>query len=90
MDWSTENKLHLNDNKTKELIIDFRKLTVDHKSLSINGTVLERVDILKFLRVHLSWTLHISTSRGPTHSNHHLFTLLPSGRMYQTIQSLRA
>lgn len=76
MDWYTENKLHLNVNKLKELIVDFRKLSVDQKPSSINGTALDRADIFKYLRFHLSWTLHMSMSSDPVHSNHHLFMLL--------------
>lgn len=48
MDWCTEGKLHLDVNKSKELIIDFRKLRVDHKPSSIYGIVLNRTDILSF------------------------------------------
>lgn len=47
-DWCTEGKLHLDVNKSKELIIDFRKLRVNHKPSSIYGIVLDRTAILSF------------------------------------------
>ena len=56
----------LNTEKTKELIVDFRKTKGGtHTPISINGTEVERVASFKFLGVHitenLSWTFNTST-----------------------------
>ncbi|XP_055724603.1 uncharacterized protein LOC129815157 [Salvelinus fontinalis] len=46
--WCQENNLPLNVNKTKEMIVDFRKQQRDHPPIHINGTVVE-VESFKFL-----------------------------------------
>eukprot|EP00061_Rhincodon_typus_P012621 g38470.t1 len=60
--WCNENNLFLNVGKTKELIIDFRKKGGEHVPIYINGTEIERVKSIQFLRVtitdNLSWTSH--------------------------------
>ena len=57
-----ENNLTLNVNKTKELIVDFRKQQREQPSIHIDGTVVERVGSFKFLGVHitdkLKWSTH--------------------------------
>eukprot|EP00061_Rhincodon_typus_P004334 g22326.t1 len=64
--WCNENKLSLNIDKTKGLIIDFRKKGGQHAPNYINGTEVERVKSIKFLRVmvtdELSWTSYIDAS----------------------------
>ena len=54
--WCQDNNLSLNVIKTKELILDYRK---------IGGAVVERVESFKFLGVHiinqLSWSKHTKT-----------------------------
>uniref|UniRef100_A0A3B3BMJ4 Reverse transcriptase domain-containing protein n=1 Tax=Oryzias melastigma TaxID=30732 RepID=A0A3B3BMJ4_ORYME len=59
-DWCDINNLLLNTEKTKELIVDFRKNADPHAPIHIKGEVVERVDSFKFLGVHisedLSWT----------------------------------
>eukprot|EP00061_Rhincodon_typus_P003728 g20830.t1 len=61
--WCNENNLSLNVSKTKELIIDIRKKGGEHAPNYINGTEVERVKSIKFLRVMISndlpWTSHI-------------------------------
>eukprot|EP00061_Rhincodon_typus_P010663 g35136.t1 len=56
---------HSEDNKTKELIIDFRKKG-EHAPIYINGTQVERVESVKFLEVaitdNLSWTSHVDVT----------------------------
>ncbi len=46
--------------KTKEIVVDFRKVHTQHAPLTINGATVERVSSTKFLGVHitedLSWT----------------------------------
>jgi hypothetical protein len=57
--WCQENNLALNVDKTKELIVDFRKQQREHAPIHINGTA---VEIFKFLGVHitdyLKWSTH--------------------------------
>eukprot|EP00061_Rhincodon_typus_P018878 g48243.t1 len=47
--WCNENNLSLNVDKTKELIIAFRKKGGEYASININGTEVERVESIKFL-----------------------------------------
>ncbi|KAI4886925.1 hypothetical protein NFI96_030443 [Prochilodus magdalenae] len=60
--WCRENNLSLNVNKTKELVVDFRKQERVHTPITINGAAVERVSSFKFLGVHiteeLTWTEH--------------------------------
>ena len=59
------NNFSLNVNKTKELIVDYRKQRVEHVPIHIDGSVVERVKSFKFLDVHitktLSWSTHSNT-----------------------------
>ena len=41
--WCQENYLSLNANKTKELIVDFRKQQREHPPIHIEGTAVEKV-----------------------------------------------
>ncbi|KAI3369025.1 hypothetical protein L3Q82_025435 [Scortum barcoo] len=61
-----DNNLLLNTNKTKELIVDFRKVKREtHDPIHINGMAVERVSSFKFLGIHisenLSWTANTSS-----------------------------
>jgi len=50
--WCSTNNLILNTNKTKEVIVDFRRSRkTEHAPLCIRGDVVERVDSIKFLGV---------------------------------------
>eukprot|EP00061_Rhincodon_typus_P008230 g30658.t1 len=64
--WCNENNLSLNIGKTKELIIVLRKKGGEHAPIYINGTQVERVESVKFLRVtitdNLSWTSHVDVT----------------------------
>ena len=59
-DWCKVSNLHLNVDKTKEMVVDFRS---DHSPLTINSPV-EIISSTKFLGVHLmenlTWTLNTS------------------------------
>eukprot|EP00061_Rhincodon_typus_P011019 g35720.t1 len=61
-----ENNLSLNVGKTKEVIIDLRKKGGEHASIYVNGTEVERVKSIKFLRVtitnNLSWASHANAT----------------------------
>ncbi len=61
--WCQENHLSLNINKTKELVVDFRRQSREHTLIIIiDGTPVERVSSFKFLGVHitedLTWSAH--------------------------------
>ncbi|KAK0131530.1 hypothetical protein N1851_033785 [Merluccius polli] len=58
-----ENNLHLNVNKTKKCIVDYRKLQEgEHAPIHINGAAVERVSSFRFLGINisedLSWSYH--------------------------------
>ena len=63
--WCQDNNLSLNVIKTKELIVDYRKLSAEHIPILIDRAVMELVGGFKFLGVHitkeLSWSTHINT-----------------------------
>ncbi|KAL0184059.1 hypothetical protein M9458_019755, partial [Cirrhinus mrigala] len=62
--WCRDNNLSLNVEKTKEIVVDFRRAHTQHSPLTINGASVERVSSTKFLGVHitedLSWTNNTS------------------------------
>ena len=59
-----ENKLTLNINKTKEMIVGFGKQQREHPPIHIDGTVVEKVECFKFLGVHITDKLKWSTHTG--------------------------
>uniref|UniRef100_A0A3Q2ZZP0 Reverse transcriptase domain-containing protein n=1 Tax=Kryptolebias marmoratus TaxID=37003 RepID=A0A3Q2ZZP0_KRYMA len=63
--WCRENSLILNVDKTKEMIVDFRKNRPSHAPLLINSSAVEVVSSTKFLGVHitndLSWTVNTAS-----------------------------
>ncbi len=60
--WCQENHLSLNIDKTKELVVDYRRLSREHTPITIDKTPVERVNSFKFLGVHitedLTWSAH--------------------------------
>ncbi len=60
--WCQENHLSLNIDKTKELVVDFRRQSTEHTPITIDKTPVERVNSFKFLGVHitedLTWSAH--------------------------------
>ncbi|KAM9781037.1 uncharacterized protein ACBT44_022394 isoform 2-T4 [Syngnathus typhle] len=58
--WCRDNNLLLNVDKTKEIVVDFRKGHTQHLPLTIDGAVVERVS--SFLGVHISEDLSWSTN----------------------------
>ncbi len=60
--WCQENHLSLNIDKTKELVVDFRRQSRVHTSITIDKTPVEQVNSFKFLCVHitddLTWSAH--------------------------------
>ncbi|KAI4893652.1 hypothetical protein NFI96_010321 [Prochilodus magdalenae] len=61
-EWCDTNNLLLNAEKTKEIIVDFRRNADSHPPLHIKGTAVERVNSFKFLGVHISEDLTWTTS----------------------------
>ncbi|KAK3523131.1 hypothetical protein QTP86_020215, partial [Hemibagrus guttatus] len=63
--WCKANNLFLNVEKTKEMVVDFRRAQSDHSPLNINEYNVEIVKSTKFLGVHLAedltWSLNISS-----------------------------
>ena len=49
--WCSNNFLHLNVSKTKEMCIDVRRNRTDISPIVINGEPVEQVDSLKYLGV---------------------------------------
>ncbi|KAL2103140.1 hypothetical protein ACEWY4_000008 [Coilia grayii] len=66
--WCSENNLSLNVEKTKEIVVDFRRAHSQHAPLTINGAAVERVSSTKFLGVHisedLSWSKNTASLTG--------------------------
>ncbi len=60
--WCQENHLSLNIDKTKELVVDYRRQSREHTPISIDKTPVERVNSFKFLGVHITeditWSAH--------------------------------
>ncbi|KAK0155268.1 Retrovirus-related Pol polyprotein from type-1 retrotransposable element R1 [Merluccius polli] len=52
--WCKDNNLHLNVEKTKEIVLDFRRVHTQHIPLTIDDAAVERVSSTKFLGVHIS------------------------------------
>ena len=64
--WCQENNLSLNINKTKEMIVDFRKQQREHHPIHIDETAVEKIESFKFLGVHITYKLKWSThTTGP-------------------------
>ncbi|MCJ8729503.1 hypothetical protein PDJAM_G00107090 [Pangasius djambal] len=64
-DWCRANNLSLNVDKTKQMVVDFRRAQNDHSPLNISGSFTEIVKSTKFLGVHLAenltWSLNTSS-----------------------------
>ena len=60
--WCIQPLTQRQQNKTKELIVDFRKQQREHPPIHIDGTVVEKVESFKFLGVYitdkLKWSTH--------------------------------
>ncbi|XP_058241457.1 uncharacterized protein LOC131358028 isoform X2 [Hemibagrus wyckioides] len=63
--WCKVNNLSLNVDKTKEMVVDFRRAKSEHSPLNIDGSIVEIVKSTKFLGVHLAedltWSLNTSS-----------------------------
>uniref|UniRef100_A0A0S7EV37 RTBS n=1 Tax=Poeciliopsis prolifica TaxID=188132 RepID=A0A0S7EV37_9TELE len=63
-EWCDKNYLQLNTEKTKELIVDFRRNADLHPPIHIKGIAVECVNSFKFLGVHRSLPSMTSTGSG--------------------------
>jgi hypothetical protein len=61
VEWCQENNLSLNVNKTKELIVDYRKQQREHAFIHIDGTTVEKVKSFKVLGIHITDNMKWST-----------------------------
>ncbi len=61
-EWCGANNLSLNVEKTKEVVMDFRRNPVDHPPLTIGSSTVERVSSTKFLGVHITEDLTWSSN----------------------------
>ena len=59
--WCLENNLSLKVNKTKEMIMDFRKQQRVHPPIHIDGIAVEKVESFMFLGIHLTDKLKLTT-----------------------------
>ena len=55
--WCGDNNLNLNIQKTKEMVVDFRRSVTTHPTLYINGAAVETAPSVKYLGVHLTSSL---------------------------------
>ena len=57
--WLKKNKLSLNLDKTKLMIFHRKQKRVKELNITINGTIIERVQSLNFLGITLTWANHL-------------------------------
>ncbi len=76
-EWCGTNNLSLNVGKTKEVVLDFRRNSVDHPPLTIDSSTVERVSSTKFLGVHitedLTWTTNTMSLSKKAQQRLHFF-----------------
>ncbi|KAI5085415.1 hypothetical protein C0J45_23129 [Silurus meridionalis] len=75
--WCGANNLSLNVDKTKEMVVDFRRAQSDQSPLIIDESSVEIVKSTKFLRVHLvdNLTWSLNTSSITKKAQQHLYFL---------------
>ncbi len=60
--WCQENHPSLNIDKTKELVVDYRRQSREHTPITIDKTPVDQVNSFKFLGIHitedLTWSAH--------------------------------
>lgn len=85
VDWCQNNNLSLNVQKTKDMVVNFRKSSTTHTQLHINGSVVEMVNSVKFLGVHisadLSWNLNTTTIMKKAQQRLHFLRKLKKARL---------
>ncbi|KAL0190009.1 hypothetical protein M9458_017108 [Cirrhinus mrigala] len=88
-DWCRDNNLSLNVDKTKEIIVDFRRTHPAHLPLSINGSAVEIVRSTKFLGVHiteeLTWTDNTTSLTKKAQQRLHFLRRLKRASLHPSI-----
>ena len=78
--WCSDHSLELNVSKTKEMVIDFRRTSQPPEPITIDGEVVDRVDVFKYLGIHidskLCFTDHVSVTHKKAQSRLHLLRKL--------------
>ncbi len=72
--WCQVNHLSFNIDKTKELVVDFRRQSTEHTPITINKKPVERVNSFKYLCVHITEDLTWSAHTDAVLSKAHLFS----------------
>ncbi len=80
-EWCGANNLSLNVEKTKEVLVDFRRRnSIDHPPLTIDSSTVEKVSSTKFLGVHitedLTWTTNTMSLSKKAQQRLHFFRRL--------------
>ncbi len=75
--WCQENHLSLNIDKTKELVVDYRRQSREHTPITIDKTPVERVNSCKFLGVHITEDLTWSAQTDAVLKKAHQLPFLP-------------
>ena len=88
--WCSNNFLHLNVSKTKEMCTDFRRNRTVNSPIVINGEPVEQVDSFKYLGVildeKLSFTKHVTAVQKKSQQRLHVLRkLLLLLRLYRSI-----
>ncbi len=90
--WCEENHLSLNIDKTKELVVDYRRQSREHTPITIDKTPVEQVNRFKFLGVHitedLTWSAHTDAVLKKAHQR--LFFLRPLRKFGTSPRILRS
>lgn len=80
--WCEDNNLTLNLDKTKEIVVDFRRAHIQHPLVVIIGTAVERVTGTKLLGVHitedLSWSINTTSLHKKAQQHLHFLCKLRS------------
>ena len=88
-EWCSENNLELNIEKTKEIIVDFRRDKSQINPLIINGKVVEQVSKFKFLGTTISdtlkWDDHCASILSKAHQRMYFLRKLRKFKLKQTI-----
>ncbi len=89
--WCQENHLSLNIDKTKELVVDYRRQSREHTPITIDKTPVERVTSFKFLGVHitedLTWCSHRCSAEEGTSASFFLRRLRKFGTSPRILRS---
>ncbi len=87
--WCSGNNLTLNTKKTKEIIVNFRRLSTDLAPLFINGECVERVHTFRFLGIlissDISWTDNTSAIIKKAQQQLHFLRVLRKHNLDHTL-----